>query len=278
MYKDYYKVLGLPQDSSSEQVKKAYRKLAMKYHPDRNNSSDAQKKFIKINEAYAFLTDDHHELDLKSNVNVNKQKFDKEQYEKRMEWARNYARLKKIKEERINEISFIQLQNSFMSWLSPLISWISIFSALLIVIDFLILSTNAVEVNYSAKVFDFQSEKMILNLFSTNSNSDEKFGDFSLNTVDISSLNVSGASVFYCESTPLFNQKIYLSYKEGNDFIRFFNHSSFYKAFYVYLVLLLLPVVTLLSKGPNSLHIFFSYVVSSISSLVVISLYIVLFS
>ena len=127
-------------------------------------------------------------------------------------------------------------------------------------------------------ILDYLYSQMVLNLFSTHSNSDEKFGDFSLNPADISSLNVSGASVFYCESTPLFNQKIYLSYKQGNHFIRFFNHSSFYKAFYVYLVLLLLPVITLLSKGPNSLHIFFSYVVSSISSLVVISLYIVLFS
>ena len=111
MQKDYYKVLGLPQGSSNEQVKKAYRKLAMKYHPDRNNSSDAQKKFIKINEAYAFLTDDHHELDTKSNENFKKQKYNKEQYEKRMEWARNYARLKKIKEERINEIDTLNQQS-----------------------------------------------------------------------------------------------------------------------------------------------------------------------
>jgi hypothetical protein len=278
MHKDYYKVLGLPQGSSNEQVKKAYRKLAMKYHPDRNNSADAEKIFIKINEAYAYLSDDHHEFEPSAKVNVKKPKFNKEQHDKRMEWARNYAYLKKIKEERIYQISFIQMQNSFMSWLSPLISWVSIFSAILIIVDFLILSTNPIEVNYRGKVFDFQSEKMILNIFSTNPNSDEKFGDFSVNAADISSLNISGANIFYCESTPIFNQKIYLSYKQGNKFIRFFNQSSFYKAFYVYLFLLLLPVITIISKGPNSLHIFFSYIVTSILALVIISLYLVLLS
>ena len=76
----------------------------------------------------------------------------------------------------------------------------------------------------------------------------------------------------------IFNQHIYLSFEKNNEYVRFFNHSSFYKAFYIYLFLLLLPVITILSKGPNSLHIFFSYVVSSISALVVISLYVVLLS
>ncbi len=278
MNKRYYKVLGLPEGSSSEQVKKAYRKLAMKYHPDRNNSSDAQKIFIKINEAYAYLNDDHNEIDYSASEKAQKAKYTNQQHEKRMEWARNYARLKKIKEERINQISFIQLQNSFMSWLSPLISWISILSAFLIIVDFLILSTNTVAVDYSAKVFDFQTEKMILNVFSTDPNSSMNFGDFSLDAKDISSLNVSRASVFNCESTSIFSQNIYLSYEKEGVLFRFFNHSSFYKAFYVYLFLLLLPVITILSKGPNSLHIFFSYVVTSFSSLVVISLYIVLLS
>lgn len=278
MHKDYYKVLGLPNGSSKDKVKKAYRKLAMKYHPDRNNSSDAQRIFIKINEAYAYLTEDHQEVDTSFNDHVKKAKFTKQQHEKRMEWARNYARLKKIKEERITQISFIQMQNSFMSWLSPLISWVSIFSAFLIFIDFLILSPNLNEVNYKGGGVDFQTEKMVLNLFTINSNSKINFGDFSVDPLDVSILNDSHRKSFYCESTPIFNQHIYLSFEKSNEYVRFFNHSSFYKAFYIYLFLLLLPVITILSKGPNSLHIFFSYVVSSISALVVISLYVVLLS
>jgi curved DNA-binding protein len=56
---DYYEVLGVAKDSSSQDIKKAYRKLAMKYHPDRNKGDkEAEEKFKKISEAYAVLSDD----------------------------------------------------------------------------------------------------------------------------------------------------------------------------------------------------------------------------
>jgi len=55
--RDYYEVLGLPRDASSEDVKKAFRKLAMEYHPDRNHETGASDKFKEINEAYEVLSD-----------------------------------------------------------------------------------------------------------------------------------------------------------------------------------------------------------------------------
>ena len=55
---DPYQVLGVPRDASPEDIKKAYRKLALQYHPDRNNGSkEAEEKMKQINEAYAMLTD-----------------------------------------------------------------------------------------------------------------------------------------------------------------------------------------------------------------------------
>ena len=59
MAKDYYQVLGVPRNTSDEEIKKAYRKLAMKYHPDRNpgNGNWAHEKFKEINEAYGILGD-----------------------------------------------------------------------------------------------------------------------------------------------------------------------------------------------------------------------------
>lgn len=55
--RDYYDVLGVAKNASKDEIKGAYRKLALKYHPDRNKSSDATEKFKEINEAYEILSD-----------------------------------------------------------------------------------------------------------------------------------------------------------------------------------------------------------------------------
>ncbi len=58
MPEDYYQMLGVKKDASSEEIKKAYRKLAMKYHPDHaKDDKSAEEKFKKISEAYAVLSD-----------------------------------------------------------------------------------------------------------------------------------------------------------------------------------------------------------------------------
>jgi len=55
---DYYSILGISKNAGAEDIKKAYRKLAVKYHPDKNaGNKEAEEKFKQINEAYEVLSD-----------------------------------------------------------------------------------------------------------------------------------------------------------------------------------------------------------------------------
>lgn len=55
--RDYYEVLGISKNASENEIKRAFRKKAMEYHPDRNKAADAEQKFKEVNEAYEILSD-----------------------------------------------------------------------------------------------------------------------------------------------------------------------------------------------------------------------------
>ena len=57
MAKDYYRILGVEKDASEDDIKKAYRKLALRFHPDKNKDEGAEEKFKEIAEAYEVLSD-----------------------------------------------------------------------------------------------------------------------------------------------------------------------------------------------------------------------------
>ena len=54
--KDYYKILGVSEEATADEIKKAFRKLAMKYHPDKEGGD--KEKFQEVNEAHGVLSDD----------------------------------------------------------------------------------------------------------------------------------------------------------------------------------------------------------------------------
>jgi DnaJ-class molecular chaperone len=75
---DYYKILGVTKDSNQIQIRKAFRKLALQYHPDKNkNSEESKQKFMEIVKAYEILSDEKARERYDSNTGNNKniQKF-----------------------------------------------------------------------------------------------------------------------------------------------------------------------------------------------------------
>jgi len=76
---EYYKVLGLPFNSTMDEIKRAYRNKARLYHPDVNPSPEAEELFIKTTEAYEFLINNHDKL-----------KSDEESFDEAMEEWRKY--------------------------------------------------------------------------------------------------------------------------------------------------------------------------------------------
>ena len=55
--KDYYNILGVAKDASADEIKRSYRALAMRYHPDKNSSVEAEEVFKEITEAYSVLNE-----------------------------------------------------------------------------------------------------------------------------------------------------------------------------------------------------------------------------
>ena len=265
----YYKILGLPNQSDKKLVKRAYRRLAMKYHPDKNDDRKANEKFILINEAYAKIMDESAHQNSWNTYQNKKAKAKEEELKKRMQWAKKYAQYKKDQEERIAEITYNKIQHSALGWIYPLISWVCIGFAFLLFLDFMVMNTKDLDVDFDRSYVDMATEKDVL-LFK-DKKSEEYIGEFAVHIDDVKRLEFSKKVKYKCQLTPIFNELVTLTFYHQDENIKIFNHYSVYRAAYIFLLFLLTPVITLISKGPNFLHVFCVYFVSGFASLTLLS-------
>ncbi len=275
MVKNYYKTLGLSSSASKAEVKVAYRKLAKKYHPDKNKSKQASQLFIEVNEAYAYLTNERSSYRInypEKTTNSNKSKYSEDELRKRMDWARKYAQYKKVKEERMMELEYYKIHNSSRKKIINLINWVSISFAFLILVDFKILPTSSINVDLITKYVDVGSDKLVFKFKDVDNNN----FNFGVSLEDVRFLNIAKIKDYSTEKSILFRQNTHMLLNIDNEIISIENNFCVYKVFYFYFTILLLPLITIFSKGPNTVHILSSYVISSVATLGIIFLFLTL--
>ena len=275
MVKNYHKTLGLSSSATKAEIKVAYRKLAKKYHPDKNKSKQASQLFIEVNEAYAHLSNESSSFQTKNIVkapNRKRSKYSEDELKRRMDWARKYAQYKKIKEERVIELEYYKINNSSRKKIITFINWVSISFAFLIFIDFKILPTSPIYVDLITNYIDTGSEKFVLK-FKDIDNNDFNFG---VSLDDIKYINAAKINGYSTQKSMILKQNTSMLLNIDNEIITIDNHFCVYKIFYFYFIILLLPLVTIFSKGPNTVHILSSYVVSSVATIGIIFLFLTL--
>lgn len=127
---DYYRILGLEYGCSAEDIKKAYREKARKFHPDINHAPDAMDMFIIITEAYEFLM-----------TNLEKMASDQNAYDLAMEEWRKYRQDRSRQKARaFAQASYIQFRNTNFYKATRIFDGTTIISCLIVSIFVLIMS------------------------------------------------------------------------------------------------------------------------------------------
>jgi len=249
----YYKILGLPPTSTEQEVKKQYRILVMKYHPDRNPDPKAQELFIRITEAYDIILDKSYtpkQASQANNTSVDKKK----EREERMKKARERFKQQELN-EKIANIRFFQSLTNGKKWQRfKIISIVcSIFALLLIVDQFLPHHITEDELSsYSINVAKSGSGTLIGAIYT-------KSGDiYFINDLDY---ELFGETRYIdVESSWIFHNPIYIIGKKKTKINYYTLSFTAYNSTYLLVCLFLLPILTLWYKRMSILFTVLFYV------------------
>ena len=275
----HYRTLGLQPGASELEIKKAYRKKAMIYHPDKNDGPDAEEKFMRINQAYEALIHIEEEAENEQQDNASyshryRREMSPEEAAYRAEKARAYARYKEFKEKNIMQISYEQLQKNFIGKYLKFVNILCLLCAVLFIADYKVMDTKfelGMVLSTVGTEFELEAEVMSIE--------DATMGQtYNLRTMKILEEFVPHPSntIIKAQITPLLGEK--LSYRVegylGPPKAAMENYSTFYMGFYPIMVLLILPLMTIFSKGPNMVYMIFAHVNSVACTLgLIIALY-----
>jgi len=260
--KEYLKILGLNEFANDEQIKKAWKKKALKFHPDKNPSENAQEEFIKICDAYQnLLNGTFQQVDGPIQPDTDKyykkynQNLTIEEVEKRRQKAREYAKYKEMYEENILSISFNDLKKSFIYKFSNIVAVCSLIIGSILLLDYAILEPKietAVILNHK-----FNVDNVVYFVYDLNYQIPIEEREYQISTAltgdDFKPLKYNSFVKIY--KTPILNQNISFSHKDDSFKTSMKNRFSIYIAVWVFLILFFLPILNFVARGPNTLYL-----------------------
>ncbi len=285
MRNHYLNILNLHNSATDKEIKSAFRKLALQYHPDRNPSEVSQLKFIEICKAYeALMNKSDNE---KETQNSEKSKFNdiaaqnfikkynkeltQEEYEERLKRAEEYNKRKEFKERHIRELSYDEIKKSNFRKIADFSCLLATILFSIITMDYLVLKPiekegvllgtgqNGFHINYL--IYDIEGSQNFKKENPLASNTDLYIKmTSSMDNEDWRHVTENIMVKVY--QTPIFGD--YIGFNESKFEIDkiIFNIHRFHVVFWAYFIVFLLPLITLIFRGPNSFYIIFVYLTS----------------
>ena len=283
MRKDYLKILGLNDDASDEQIKKAWKKKVLQFHPDKNPNDNAQIEFIKVCDAYQKLSDGTFEKigePIQPEANEFYKKYNQEltakDVEKRRQKAREHSKYKEMYEEYILSISYKGLRKSFLYKFSNIVAVCSLIIGSILFLDYSVLEPKAETAVILNQYYNI--DNVVYNVYDLNYQIPTEKREYEVSTA-FSNDNFKGLkynSFIKIYKSRILNQNISFSHADDTYQTSMLNRFSIYIAFWVFIVLFFLPILNFAIRGPNTLYLVVVHVNAYLPIFVFISLLVAL--
>ena len=260
--KEYLQILGLNEHASDKQIKKAWKKKALQFHPDKNPSDNAQMDFIKVCDAYQKLSDgtfEKIEESIQPEANEFYKKYNQnlttEDIEKRRQKAREHWKYKEMYEEYILSISYNSLRKSFLYKFSNIVAVCSLIIGSILLLDYAVLEPKvetAVILNYKYNI-----DNIAYHVYDLNYHIPTEKREYEVSTA-LTSENFKGLkynSSIKIYKSRILNENISFSHKDDTFQTSMINRFSIYIAFWIFIVLFFLPILNFVIRGPNTLYL-----------------------
>lgn len=235
----YYKILGLSSSASENEVRKKYRLLAMKFHPDKNPSSLAQDRFIEITEAYEILTGKKNTVSASKKVDLKTKQKEKEE---RIKAAQKRYREQILKEHLENERYYQSLINGKRWKVIKFSSVIGILLSFFLILDyFLPHHFQEDTVTEYKRNFTIQSGSGAIGLVKT-----KKDNYFWVSGIDYELYGKTRD--VYIETSWIFHNAIQLHTRGKLGYSSYRMHFNFYSVAWILIIIFLVPIGTVLYK------------------------------